>query len=307
MTAAAPAPTAADTFAMTSDSAWLFSAEEIANSPSRADGVEAISEARTIARIADILREASRLLRLPMLTTAVAIKYWQRFYMIESLKKHAPYDVAGACLFLACKVQETHKRLREVIYAIIKVKTKGSADFPDGEDVRESHPNYFAEKEKLLIKERVLLRVLHFDLTVDHAYKHVWAMTKTFIPAPHLQSKVTQVAWNFINDSLRTYMHVQYCEREIAAAVFQLSAGFCRVPLPDGKSRDASGRRLIAWFELFPVNLERVHMIGDRIMDEYDPSMSRPVSAPDESGRGLEGGGGGGGTWRGPEHHTYRT
>eukprot|EP00170_Pyropia_yezoensis_P009772 contig_43828_g9810 len=80
---------------MTSDSAWLFSAEEIANSPSRADGVEAISEARTIARIADILREASRLLRLPMLTTAVAIKYWQRFYMIESLKKHAPYDVAG--------------------------------------------------------------------------------------------------------------------------------------------------------------------------------------------------------------------
>lgn len=127
VTAAAPAPTAADTFAMSSDSAWLFSAEEIANSPSRADGVEAISEARTVARIADILREASRLLRLPMLTTAVAIKYWQRFYMIESLKKHAPYDVAGACLFLACKVQETHKRLREVIYAIIKVKTKGSA------------------------------------------------------------------------------------------------------------------------------------------------------------------------------------
>lgn len=127
VTAAAPAPTAADTFAMTSDSAWLFSAKEIANSPSRADGVEAISEARTVARIADILREASRLLRLPMLTTAVAIKYWQRFYMIESLKKHAPYDVAGACLFLACKVQETHKRLREVIYAIIKVKTKGSA------------------------------------------------------------------------------------------------------------------------------------------------------------------------------------
>lgn len=112
---------------MSSDSAWLFSAEEIAHSPSRADGVEAISEARTVARIADILREASRLLRLPMLTTAVAIKYWQRFYMIESLKKHSPYDVAGACLFLACKVQETHKRLREVIYAIIKVKTKGSA------------------------------------------------------------------------------------------------------------------------------------------------------------------------------------
>lgn len=180
-------------------------------------------------------------------------------------------------------------------------------DFPDGEDVRESHPNYFAEKEKLLIKERVLLRVLHFDLTVDHAYKHVWAMTKTFIPASHLQSKVTQVAWNFINDSLRTYMHVQYCEREIAAAVFHLSAGFCRVPLPDGKSRDASGRRLIAWSELFPVDLERVHVIGNRIMDEYDPSMARPASAPDENGRGVGGGGGAGGAWRGPERHVYRT
>jgi len=159
-------------------------------------------------------------------------------------------------------------------------------DFPDGEEVRESHPHYFAEKEKLLIKERVLLRVLHFDLTVDHAYKHVWAMTKTFIPASHMQGKVTQVAWNFINDSLRTYMHVQYCEREIAASVFYLSANYCDVPLPDGRGRDAAGRRLIAWHELFPVNLARVHSIGERMLDEYDPSMAKRAGADANGARG---------------------
>jgi len=126
VTQAAPAPTPADTFAMTSDTAWLFSAEEIENSPSRADGVDAQSEGRTVARMADFLRDASRLLRLPMLTTAVAVKYWQRFYMLESLKRHNPWEVAGACLFLACKVQETHMRLREVIYATVKVRTRGS-------------------------------------------------------------------------------------------------------------------------------------------------------------------------------------
>lgn len=161
--------------------------------------------------------------------------------------------------------------------------------------MRESHPQYFAEKEKLLIKERILLRVLHFDLTVDHAYKHVWAMTKTFIPASHMQSKVTQVAWNFINDSLRTYMHVQYCETEIAAAVFYLSAKFCDVPLPDGRGRDAAGRRLIAWHELFSVNLERVEAIGARLLDEYDPAMTKRVIA-DANGVGGDG-----------ERHGYRT
>ncbi|OSX74609.1 hypothetical protein BU14_0280s0025 [Porphyra umbilicalis] len=280
---------------MTSDTAWLFSAEEIENSPSRADGVDAQSEGRTVARMADFLRDASRLLRLPMLTTAVAVKYWQRFYMLESLKRHNPWEVAGACLFLACKVQETHMRLREVIYATVKVRTRGSEDFPDGEEVRESHPHYFAEKEKLLIKERVLLRVLHFDLTVDHAYKHVWAMTKTFIPASHMQGKVTQVAWNFINDSLRTYMHVQYCEREIAASVFYLSANYCDVPLPDGRGRDAAGRRLISWHELFPVNLARVHSIGERMLDEYDPSMAKRAGA-DANGASGDG-----------ERHGYRS
>lgn len=171
--------------------------------------------------------------------------------------------------------------------------------------MRESHPNYFAEKEKLLIKERVLLRVLHFDLTVDHAYKHVWAMTKTFVPAPHLQSKVTQVAWNFINDSLRTYMHVQYGEREIAAAVFYLSAKYCDVTLPDGKSRDAAGRRLIAWHELFPVDLARVTTIGNRIIDEYDPVVARAAAAADANGR--DGGRPGGGDRAGGDRHSYRT
>jgi len=47
------------------------------------------------------------------------------------------------------------------------MRTKGSVDYPDGLELYEDSPGYYEEKMQLLDKEREILKVLNFDLSVD--------------------------------------------------------------------------------------------------------------------------------------------
>jgi cyclin T len=264
----------ADARALQSDDEhWLFTADEVANTPSRAAGVPADTEARVLARTARFLHECARELLVPQLTIAVAVKFFQRFYMLESMTAHQPSKVAAACLFLACKVQETHKRLKDIIYWTVRVRTRHTADFPDGQEVLEDSPGYYDEKSSILDKEREVLRVLNFDLTCDHPYKHLWALNKLFIPSHDSVKKrvVTQSAWNFINDSFRCYVHVRYDPREIATAALLLAATLHRFDLPDASTVCPQSNNcfttLLAFFRVDQANIDS---ICKQILDLYD-------------------------------------
>lgn len=254
-----------------SENCWLFTPEEVAETPSRLDGISAELEARVIAKSAHFIHDAGRELSVPQLTMSTACIFFQRFYMLESMCDHSPPDVAVACLFLACKTQETHKRLKDVIYWTHKVRTRGTKDFPDGNDLFEDSPGFFMEKNKVLDKEREVLRVLNFDLTVDPPYRHMWLLAKTFLSSkPETRQTLTQTAWNFLNDSFRTYVPVMYDSREIATAALFLSAKMHDYALPDGRTRNERGERMKAWHELFHCDLRRIEEIGNRMLDIYD-------------------------------------
>lgn len=262
------------------DNAWLFTAEEVAETPSRLSCVPADVEAKVVAKSAKFIQECGREILIPQLTISVAIKFFQRFYMLESMLVHSPPLVAAACLFLSCKVQETHKRLKDIIYWTVKVRTRNTPDFPDGMDLYEDSPGYYEEKTNILDKEREVLRVLNFDLTVDHPYKHLWTLTKSYLGTGELQKIVTQAAWNFLNDSFRTYMHVRYDAREIATAALFLSSKLHSYQLPDGTTRDpVTNKRVLAWHELFKVDLHRIEEICNTLLDMYQVEDEKAANA----------------------------
>jgi cyclin L len=259
------------------DDLWLFTAEELEMTPSRVAGVPAETERRIVARTAQFLQECCRELMIPQLTISVALKFFQRFFMLESMAEHKPPKVAAACLFLSCKVQETRMSLKEIIYWTVKVRTRNTRDYPDGQDISEESPGYYDEKSAILDKEREVLRVLNFDMTCDHPYKHLWTLNKSFLkPASGVgglpdERAVTQSAWNFINDSFRLYIHVRYDPRVIATATLFLAAKLHDFPLPDGTGRHPeTGKRLVAWHEYFGVNVADVEGICDQILDLYE-------------------------------------
>lgn len=253
------------------DNPWLFTAEEVKETPSRVQDVPEEVESKVVAKTAQFIQECGRDLSIPQLTVSVAIKFFQRFYMLESMLVHPPPLVAAACLFLSCKVQETHKRLKDIIYWTVKVRTRNTPDFPDGMDLFENSPGYYEEKNNILDKEREVLRVLNFDLTVDHPYKHLWTLMRAYLGKGQAEKSITQAAWNFLNDSFRTYIHVRYDPREIATAALFLSAKLHNHKLPDGTTKDiASGKRLLAWHEMFRVDLYRTEEICTMLLDMYE-------------------------------------
>lgn len=255
---------------------WLFTDEEIKITPSRVSGVSHENEMRIVSRVAGFLQECGRELLIPQLTISVALKFFQRFFMLEGMLDHKPPWVAAACLFLSCKVQETHKRLKDIIYWTVKVRTRNTKDYPDGQDIYESSPGYYDEKSAILDKEREVLRVLNFDLTCDHPYKHLWTLNKNFLqptndgPLPDKRA-VTQTAWNFINDSFHLYLHVRYNSRVIATAVLLMAAKLHKFPLQDGSGRcPTTGKRLLAWHEYFSVDVDEVRDVCEQIVAMYE-------------------------------------
>ncbi|KAI8028029.1 Cyclin-T1-3 [Camellia lanceoleosa] len=88
---------------------------------------------------------------------------------------------------------------------------------------------YEQQKELILLGERIVLATLGFDLNVHHPYKPLVEAIKKFKVA---QNALAQVAWNFVNDGLRTSLCLQFMPHHIAAGAiipysFMVSFIFC--------------------------------------------------------------------------------
>ena len=92
--------------------------------------------------------------------------------------------------------------------------------------------------------ERLLLRELGFTLHVENPYKFL----SSFVSFLQLQSdqELVQLAWGYLNDSLRTDLCVRYKPEVIASGSIFLAARKLARPLPEAPP----------WWEMFDV--ERV-------------------------------------------------
>ena len=150
-------------------------------------------------------------------------------------------------MFLVGKVEETPRPLKDVIlvsYEIMHKKDPAAAQRIKQKEV------YEQQKELILLGERVVLATLGFDLNVHHPYKPLVKAIKKFKVA---QNALAQVAWNFVNDGLRTSLCLQFKPHHIAVGAIFLAAKFLKVKLPsDGEKVwwqefDVTPRQLEGW------------------------------------------------------------
>jgi len=180
--------------------------------------------------------------------------FFHRFFSVHSYIKHDRHIIGSACLFLAGKVEETPKKLRDVIAATYSIKHKKELKI----DSRE----FFDLKEHLLASERIVLQTIAFDLTVEHPYKYLLTYVKSIKGTPNL----AQVAWNFVNDSLQTTLCLQFKPQLVASAALFLASKFLKHSL----TNEAASNK--PWWELFDAKQEELEEISNQILDLYESS-----------------------------------
>ncbi|CAM9465859.1 unnamed protein product, partial [Chrysoparadoxa australica] len=81
------------------------------------DGLKEQQEREYRRKTCFLLHEAAKSIRMGMLSIATAMVYFQRFFAEHSFKEHDRFTVAYTCIFLAGKVEETPRRLKDVLVA----------------------------------------------------------------------------------------------------------------------------------------------------------------------------------------------
>jgi len=227
---------------------WYLTNEELTRGLSAEDIKSEIAQRRSTC---SFLQEAGMKLRLPQLTIATAVIFFHRFYARHRFKDYDRYAIATTSLFLAGKVEETPKKLRDVIEVTYMIRFKGK-EIPKPDSVE-----FNQIREQILANELIVLQTIAFDLTVEHPYKYLLAYVKGI----QGNRALAQVAWNFVNDSLRTTLCLQHRPQLIASAAIFLASKFLKYQIPTDRK---------PWWQIMDAKIEELEMIGNQILDLYD-------------------------------------
>ncbi|KAK7243881.1 hypothetical protein RIF29_38694 [Crotalaria pallida] len=244
-------------------SRWYFSRKEIEeDSPSKQDGIDLKKETYLRKSYCTFLQDLGMRLKVPQVTIATAIIFCHRFFLRHSHAKNDRRTIATVCMFLAGKVEETPRPLKDVIlvsYEIIHKKDPVAIQRIKQKEV------YEQQKELILLGERLVLATLGFDFNVHHPYKPLVEAIKKFKVA---QNALAQVAWNFVNDGLRTSLCLQFLPHHIAAGAIFLAAKFLKVKLPsDGEK---------VWWQEFDVTPRQLEEVSNQMLELYEQNRVPP-------------------------------
>ncbi|RUP46867.1 cyclin-like protein [Jimgerdemannia flammicorona] len=220
----------------------------------------------------------------PQCTISTAQALYHRFYLFYSLKDYPSTDISIACLFVACKVEETIKKLKDIIVVAHSVR------HPDG---KELDPEQISEdrRRRIMGYERLVLETLCFDFQVQHPYEFVvkfvrlikgacevegsdrgsrrilsWDVSLTQrqpTPSSAGDKLLAYKAWEIVNDSYKTPLCLQLPPHTIAAGGVYLASRL----LPGCKIFDQFEGK--PWHRLFLSRIEDIEDVCHQILDLY--------------------------------------
>jgi len=191
----------------------------------------------------------------PYYTIATAEQYFLKFYATFTPEQHQPTEIAQTCLFLACKVEETMKKFKEIIVEagpVLQIKSV------HGWNLEEQGAAIEVEriKTRLLQHEQTLLETIGFDFRTFQPQKFAVKIVKKLeewkLVQPDEAKALGEAAWTICIDALATSIVVRYSQFRVALAAVHLASveldisikargegnWMCRFPNSNGLSTD---------------------------------------------------------------------
>ncbi|EPZ35487.1 Cyclin C/H/T/L domain-containing protein [Rozella allomycis CSF55] len=126
---------------------------------------------------------------------------------------------------------------------------------------------YTDYRERIVLGEVRILKELGFNIHVNHPYGLLVNYAKSLEIASN--SKLCQIAWNYVNDSAKTIIPVCFQPNVIACAALYLAATECNVGLPTSP----------AWYEVFDCKLNDILHICATLI-ELKKKHADPLKMP---------------------------
>lgn len=233
----------------------IFPCEMLDETPSMKDGLDRDTENDLRRFGCELIQISGLLLKLPQVAMATGQVILQRFYYIKSMIKHDMETTAMAAIFLAAKIEESPRRVRDVINVCEHIKQKKLRRPETPMEYNSNH--YFSMKNNVIKAERRILKELGFCVHVKHPHKII--ITYLQILEHEKNVALARAAWNYMNDSLRTDVFVRFSPDMIACACIFLAARTVKVNLPMKPP----------WWQLFDASYEDVEDISLCILRLY--------------------------------------
>uniref|UniRef100_A0A7C9E0Q7 Cyclin-like domain-containing protein n=1 Tax=Opuntia streptacantha TaxID=393608 RepID=A0A7C9E0Q7_OPUST len=244
---------------------WYFTKDEIDNgSPSRKDGIDRVRESSLRKSYCSFLKDLGMKLRVSPVTTATATMFCHRFYMHQSHAKNDWQTIATACMFLACKAEDNLRPLRDVTIVAYEMIYKWDPSAPERIRQREV---YQKQKELILDAEHLLLVTIAFDICIKHPFRPLVDALKRLKIS---NNEVAKVAWNLVNEWLRTTICLQYKPHYIAAASLSVAAKLLNFTLPTNEGK--------AWWMQFDVSPKQLEEVTQQMLRyfKHDEKQKAP-------------------------------
>uniref|UniRef100_A0A7S0CRS5 Cyclin-like domain-containing protein n=1 Tax=Amorphochlora amoebiformis TaxID=1561963 RepID=A0A7S0CRS5_9EUKA len=204
------------------------------------------------------------------MSIATASVYFHRLYCRYSFKDYDRELVACTCLFLAGKTEETRKKLDDVVdhfNYVIHCRVKGKTKRPS-----KSSQEFKQFRAKVIEMEAVLMEALEFKFYVAHPYPLLISNLRKLFPDKDGvhgkdlggQKGLAQLAWFFVNDSLRTTLCLTHPPQKIALAAIYLALKNKRFDYDKEFKREGK-----PWCEDFNSSENEVKGIAESILDAY--------------------------------------
>ncbi|KAJ2906308.1 hypothetical protein GGI21_004059 [Coemansia aciculifera] len=239
---------------------WKFTREDLKRTPSVvACGWTVEREELDRAKACALIYSASKKLQLPQITSASACVYLHRFFMRHSLKEYHHYNIAATCLFVACKAEESLRKLEIFIPVIVYYASKGNRKAPPGT----------AEFEKwravILRTEVVILQALCFDMVVEHPHVALIDLCDRLGLTRHL----SQMAWSFVADCMRLPLCLVHTAKSISCASISLATRV--VSSSEAMAAGSAGSSLVddSWLDRIGADRVAVAEIAQWLLEFY--------------------------------------
>jgi CTD kinase subunit beta len=168
----------------------------------------------------DVVRRA---LQLPVRTYTTAVIYYHKFRLAHPPGTHTGdnylwNDAAAASLLVACKLEDTLKKSRDILAASFNLKTASAHDHLPSDD-----PTFEVQSRAVIGLERMVLEASTFDFRSRGPHHMLAKIAKTLGHGEEVKA-VYSLAWIALTDLYRTFAPLKQTSVTLALSMMELAA-----------------------------------------------------------------------------------